>query len=120
MPPRKDIPLDEITKLFDRPIDAAASTLGTCTSVLKRICRSVGAASFRRASLVTDAATEGMTRWPYQQLRFLDKRIAQMKKNQLLFNDPPHDDVCRLLERRKRILRGLWTGTHWVYLICLC
>ncbi|XP_020082170.1 protein RKD5-like isoform X2 [Ananas comosus] len=41
--------LDEISKLFSLPIAEAASILGVCTSVLKRICRD-----------------NGIARWPYR------------------------------------------------------
>ncbi|KAM0944386.1 putative transcription factor Nin-like family [Dioscorea sansibarensis] len=51
-PPRASnsrIPLDEISKLYHLPIAEAASILGVCTSVLKRICRE-----------------HGVVRWPYR------------------------------------------------------
>ncbi|XP_072961843.1 uncharacterized protein [Typha angustifolia] len=49
-PPSKvTLSFDEISKLFSLPIAEAASILGVCTSVLKRICRE-----------------NGIVRWPYR------------------------------------------------------
>ncbi|OAY84643.1 Protein RKD5 [Ananas comosus] len=61
--------LDEISKLFSLPIAEAASILGVCTSVLKRICRD-----------------NGIARWPYRKFlagkTFEDiKRDAEREKN---------------------------------------
>ncbi|KAL5220190.1 hypothetical protein ABZP36_024903 [Zizania latifolia] len=48
-PTRVSLSYEEISKLFSLPIAEAASILGVCTSVLKRICR-----------------THGIVRWPYR------------------------------------------------------
>ncbi|TVU23098.1 hypothetical protein EJB05_32837, partial [Eragrostis curvula] len=50
-PTRVSLSYEEISKLFSLPIAEAASILGVCTSVLKRICRS-----------------HGIVRWPYRKL----------------------------------------------------
>lgn len=50
-PTRVSLSYEEISKLFSLPIAEAASILGVCTSVLKRICR-----------------THGIVRWPYRKL----------------------------------------------------
>ncbi|KAL5226578.1 hypothetical protein ABZP36_014843 [Zizania latifolia] len=50
-PTRVSLSYEEISKLFSLPIAEAASILGVCTSVLKRICR-----------------TNGIVRWPYRKL----------------------------------------------------
>ncbi|KAJ1282387.1 hypothetical protein BS78_03G048000 [Paspalum vaginatum] len=50
-PTKVSLSYEEISKLFSLPIAEAASILGVCTSVLKRICRS-----------------HGIVRWPYRKL----------------------------------------------------
>nr|BAK02178.1 predicted protein [Hordeum vulgare subsp. vulgare] len=50
-PTRVSLSYEEISKLFSLPIAEAASILGVCTSVLKRICR-----------------THGIVRWPYRKI----------------------------------------------------
>lgn len=50
-PTKASLSYEEISKLFSLPIAEAASILGVCTSVLKRICRS-----------------HGIVRWPYRKL----------------------------------------------------
>uniref|UniRef100_A0A0D9UZ12 RWP-RK domain-containing protein n=1 Tax=Leersia perrieri TaxID=77586 RepID=A0A0D9UZ12_9ORYZ len=50
-PTRVSLSYEEISKLFSLPIAEAASILGVCTSVLKRICRS-----------------HGIVRWPYRKI----------------------------------------------------
>uniref|UniRef100_A0ACD5VQS5 Uncharacterized protein n=1 Tax=Avena sativa TaxID=4498 RepID=A0ACD5VQS5_AVESA len=50
-PTRVSLSYEEISKLFSLPIAEAASILGVCTSVLKRICR-----------------TQGIVRWPYRKI----------------------------------------------------
>ncbi|KAL6627076.1 hypothetical protein ACP70R_030802 [Stipagrostis hirtigluma subsp. patula] len=50
-PTKVSLSYEEISKLFSLPIAEAASILGVCTSVLKRICR-----------------THGIVRWPYRKL----------------------------------------------------
>ncbi|KAM0860033.1 hypothetical protein ACQ4PT_046803 [Festuca glaucescens] len=50
-PTRASLSYEEISKLFSLPIAEAASILGVCTSVLKRICR-----------------THGIVRWPYRKI----------------------------------------------------
>uniref|UniRef100_A0A453EL95 RWP-RK domain-containing protein n=1 Tax=Aegilops tauschii subsp. strangulata TaxID=200361 RepID=A0A453EL95_AEGTS len=53
-PTRVSLSYEEISKLFSLPIAEAASILGVCTSVLKRICR-----------------THGIVRWPYRKVKSL-------------------------------------------------
>ncbi|WVZ72472.1 hypothetical protein U9M48_020927, partial [Paspalum notatum var. saurae] len=50
-PTKVSLSYEEISKLFSLPIAEAATILGVCTSVLKRICRS-----------------HGIVRWPYRKL----------------------------------------------------
>ncbi|KAJ0989223.1 hypothetical protein J5N97_007579 [Dioscorea zingiberensis] len=57
------IPLNEISKLYHLPIAEAASILGVCTSVLKRICRE-----------------HGVVRWPYRKF-IAGKTTDDIKKD---------------------------------------
>ena len=50
MPPKRDIPIEDVADTFRLPIEQAATQLKTCASVLKRICRTFG--NFSRSSLV--------------------------------------------------------------------
>ncbi|KAL6850273.1 hypothetical protein ACP4OV_020900 [Aristida adscensionis] len=50
-PTKASLSYEEISKLFSLPIAEAATILGVCTSVLKRICRS-----------------HGIVRWPYRKV----------------------------------------------------
>lgn len=59
----KKLSLEEISKYFSLPIAEAASKLGVCTSVLKRICRD-----------------NGIVRWPYR--KFLaGKTVEDIRKD---------------------------------------
>ncbi|XP_077228858.1 uncharacterized protein LOC143861807 [Tasmannia lanceolata] len=59
----ESITFNEVTKLFSLPIAEAASILGVCTSVLKRICRD-----------------NGVVRWPYR--KFLaGKTVEEIKRD---------------------------------------
>jgi len=57
--PKQNASLEQLTPYFHLPIKAASLKLGVCTTVLKRICRD-----------------HGISRWPYRQIKSLDKKIC--------------------------------------------
>jgi len=57
--PKQNASLEQLTPYFHLPIKTASLKLGVCTTVLKRICRD-----------------HGISRWPYRQIKSLDKKIC--------------------------------------------
>ncbi|XP_006643988.1 protein NLP2-like [Oryza brachyantha] len=89
-PTRVSLSYEEISKLFSLPIAEAASILGVCTSVLKRICRS-----------------HGIVRWPYRKLvsgkSGDDTKSAEREKAKELL------EISRLAKQKALSASGLST-----------
>ncbi|XP_073110441.1 uncharacterized protein [Elaeis guineensis] len=70
-PPSGKLSFEEISKYFSLPIAEAASSLGVCTSALKRICRE-----------------NGIIRWPYRKTVEDIRKDAERERNKELTELP--------------------------------
>lgn len=61
---RITIPLEELSKYFDKPIVDASRELNVSVSVLQKICRA-----------------NGVSRWPYRKLKSVSRQIQQIENN---------------------------------------
>jgi hypothetical protein len=65
----KTLHMNELQVVFHLPMAEAAVKLGVCSTVLKKICR-----------------RKGISRWPYRQIRKIDKVMSCRRRCQGLVN----------------------------------
>jgi len=75
---------NDIAACFEKPITVAARDLGTCTTNLKKICR-----------------TFGILRWPYRKLRSIDAQIQRLQEED---HRGASKSINELLEKKKQLV----------------
>lgn len=103
------MPIEEISKCFNLPINDASRELGICVTLLKRICRRHG--TFPVFYLLNSHLKIGITRWPHRRLRYLDRRLVDYQSMGSLSKDE-QDEVLRLKKAREEVLNGLEVGSR--------
>uniref|UniRef100_A0A0E0MTU9 RWP-RK domain-containing protein n=1 Tax=Oryza rufipogon TaxID=4529 RepID=A0A0E0MTU9_ORYRU len=117
-PTRVSLSYEEISKLFSLPIAEAASILGVCTSVLKRICRSHGIVRWPYRKLVSGKSGDDTKNAEREKAKGL-LEISKVAKQKALsasglstvsLHQAPYDDLLSLLKRFAAFVLTLKSG----------
>eukprot|EP01096_Ripella_sp_DP13-Kostka_P011005 TRINITY_DN4406_c1_g1_i1.p1 TRINITY_DN4406_c1_g1~~TRINITY_DN4406_c1_g1_i1.p1 ORF type:complete len:662 (+),score=286.98 TRINITY_DN4406_c1_g1_i1:349-2334(+) len=73
---------------FHLPISEAAQNLGVCTTILKKICR-----------------LKNIPRWPFRQMRSLDKMIANLEALNLIGQESALRTLADLKKRKENLMK---------------
>merc|ERR1719355_266886 len=84
----QEMNLQELAQYFHLPINDAASAIGVCATVLKKICRK-----------------NGIDRWPHRKIKSLETMIEALEQH-LPSHPELQDDVSRLREKREHLMQN--------------